>query len=114
MATISKAIVDSNLRTQVSDMMNLDQIEGMEMVNDQTFGVILTDKNGIERYVRVKTVIAEIKEDMTAREYMKSEQAEYQRKLAERAENAKKRAEKAEADKKKRAAAKKKKEEAED
>lgn len=114
MATISKAIVDSDLRTQVSDMMNLDQIEGMEMVNDQTFGVILTDKNGVERYVRVKTVIAEIKEDMTAREYMEYEQEEYRRKQEEKAEKAKERAEKAKRDKEKRAAAKKKKEEAED
>ena len=114
MATISKAIVDSDLRTQVSDMMNLDQSEGMEMVNDQTFGVILTDKNGVERYVRVKTVIAEIKEDMTAREYMEYEQEEYRRKQEEKAEKAKERAEKAKRDKEKRAAAKKKKEEAED
>ena len=49
MATISKAIVDTDLRAQLFDMMNMDQIEGLETVNEQTFGTILTDKNGVER-----------------------------------------------------------------
>lgn len=108
MATISKAIVDTDLRTQLFDMMNMDQIEGLETVNEQTFGTILTDKNGVERYVRVKAIIAEIRDDMTAREYMQSEQDEYQKKQAEKKRKAEEKAEKAKRDKEKREAAKKK------
>ena len=110
MATISKAIVDTDLRTQLFDMMNMDQIEGLETVNEQTFGTILTDKNGVERYVRVKAIIAEIRDDMTAREYMQSEQEAYEKKQAEKKRKAEEKAEKAKRDKEKREAAKVKKE----
>lgn len=110
MATISKAIVDTDLRAQLFDMMNMDQIEGLETVNEQTFGTILTDKNGVERYVRVKAIIAEIRDDMTAREYMQSEQDAYAEKQAEKKRKAEEKAEKAKRDKEKREAAKKKKE----
>lgn len=114
MATVSKAIVDAALREGAFSAMGMDQNEVFKKVNDQTYGIILTDQNGIERYVRAKVVIAEIKEDMTAREYMEAEQAEYAQKQANKAEEAKRRAEKAKRDKEKRAAAKKKKEEIDD
>lgn len=110
MATISKAIVDTDLRARAFEALNVDTIEGVEKVNDQTVGMILTDKNGVERYVRVKVVIAEIQEDMTARKYMQSEQDAYEEKQAEKKRKAEEKAEKAKRDKEKREAAKKKKE----
>lgn len=108
MATISKAIVDTDLRTRAFEALNIDSVKGVEKVNDQTVGMILTDKNGVERYVRVKVVIAEIQEDMTAREYMQSEQDVYEEKQAEKKRKAEEKAEKAKRDKEKREAAKKK------
>ena len=114
MATISKAIVDTDLRARAFEALNVDTIEGVEKVNDQTVGMILTDKNGVDRYVRVKIVVAEIQETMTAREYMQSEQDEYAEKQAKKKRNAEEKAEKAKRDKEKREAAKKKKKEAEE
>lgn len=108
MATISKAIVDTDLRARAFEALSVDTIEGVEKVNDQTVGMILTDKNGVERYVRVKVVVAEIQEDMTAREYMQSEQDAYAEKQAEKKRKAEEKAEKAKRDKEKREAAKKK------
>lgn len=110
MATISKAIVDTDLRARAFDALNIDSAEGVEKVNDQTVGMILTDKNGVERYVRVKVVVAELREDMTAHEYMQSEQTAYEVKQAKKKRNAEEKAEKAKRDKEKREAAKKKKE----
>ena len=45
MATISKAIVDADLRARAFEALNVDSVEGVEKVNDQTVGKILTDKN---------------------------------------------------------------------
>lgn len=108
MATISKAIVDADLRARAFEALNVDSVEGVEKVNDQTVGKILTDKNGVERYVRFKVVIAEVRDDMTAREYMQSEQDAYEEKQAEKKRKAEEKAEKAKRDKEKREAAKKK------
>ena len=113
MATISKGIVDTHLRETAFDMLGINTNEDFEKVNEQTYGIILTDKNGVQRYVRIKAVVAEIKEDMDALTYMESEQAAYKRKVEEKEENARKRAEKAKEDKEKRAAKKKKEEEEE-
>lgn len=108
MATISKSVVDSDLRARIfkdmftsSEQANLS--EGIyQKINDRQFGVILTDKNGVERYCRIGVIVAEEREDVTARELMASEIQAYNEKQAAKAEKAAKRAEKAAKDKAKR------------
>lgn len=105
---VSKAIVDSDLRTQAFSKLDMTDFS---KVNDQTYGIILTDQNGVERYVRLRAVVAEIKDDMSAREYMESEVAAYEEKMRAKEEKKKERAEKAARDKSKREAKKKEAEE---
>lgn len=103
MATISKSVVDSELRARVFSTL-LDDFENSFFVkiNDRQYGCILTDKNGVERYCRVGVIVAEEREDMTARELMQSEIDAYQTKQSEKAAKAAERAEKAAKDKAKR------------
>ena len=102
----TKTVVDAELRTTIFD----DIFHGYptdynyQKINDRQYGVILTDKNGHERYVRLGAIVAEEREDVTARALMESEIKAYQDKQAEKAEKAAKRAEKAEADKARREA----------
>ena len=108
MATISKSVVDSDLRTRIFDDLLILKDEGEDYkfaymkINDRQYGAILTDKNGVERYVRIGVIVAEEREDMTARELMASEIQTYNEKQAAKAEKAAKRAEKAAKDKAKR------------
>lgn len=99
MATISKAIIDTDLRAQTFAKLDLSDFS---KVNDQTYGIILTDQNGVEHYVRLRAVVAEVKDDMTAREYMESEIAVYEEKVRAKEEKKKERMEKAKKDKAKR------------
>lgn len=99
----TKVIVDADLRARVFE--ELDIANGnFAKVNDRQYGCILTDKNGHERYVRVGAIVAEEREDVSARELMQKEIDEYNAKQAEKAVKAAKRAEKAEADKARREA----------
>ena len=107
---ISKAIVDSNIRTAIFKALNVAGIEGFHKINDRQYGVIVEDVNGDRRYARVGVIVAELREDMTADELMASEIADYEDKQAKKAERAAARAEKAAKDKAKREAAKKEKE----
>ena len=99
MATVSKAIIDTDLRAQTFAKLDLSDFS---KVNDQTYGILLTDQNGVERYVRLRAVVAEVKDDMTAREYMESEIAVYEEKVRAKEEKKKERMEKAKKDKAKR------------
>ena len=99
MATISKAIIDTDLRAQTFAKLDLSDFS---KVNDQAYGILLTDQNGVERYVRLRAVVAEVKDDMTAREYMESEVAAYNEKVAAKEAKKKERAEKAKKDAEKR------------
>lgn len=114
MPKITKNIVDANLRNIVfDDCLN----EGNELewhrINDRQFGVLLFDLNGVERYVRLGVIVAEEREDMTARELMQKEIDDYNSKQAIKAQKAAERAEKAARDKTEREAKKKEKEERE-
>lgn len=106
----TKTVVDADLRARVFDaLINVGIDEALEespfvKVNDRQYGVILTDKNGHDRYIRIGAIVAEERKDMTARELMQKEIDEYNTKQAEKAEKAAKRAEKAEADKARREA----------
>lgn len=122
MAKISKSVVDADLRKQVfTDLitdtpteLDLDNPrENYVKINDRQYGVILTDLNGTERYVRIGAIVAEEREDMTARELMESEIKAYNDTQTEKARKARERTKKAEADKAKREAKAKEKEEAE-
>lgn len=106
MAKVSKAIVDKDLRDRVFTMIANGDVELFEKVNDRQNGIILTDMNGEERYVRLGAIVAELREDMTARELMQSEIDAYNVKQDAKAEKAQKKAEKIAKDKAKREAEK--------
>ena len=105
MAKISKTVVDKALRDQVFQCLFEDcnpADYGFDKINDRQYGVILTDKNGVERYIRIGAIVAEEREDMTAQELMQKEIDEYNTKQAVKAEREKKRIEKIAKDKAKR------------
>lgn len=109
MAKISKNVVDADLRTRIFEELDIDDGNFIK-INDRQYGVILTDKNGVERYCRVGVIVAEEREDMTARELMEQEIATYNEKQASKAAKVAERAKKAEADKARREAQAKEKE----
>lgn len=122
MAKISKTVVDADLRKQVFSDLITDTPTELDLdnprvnyvkINDRQYGVILTDLNGVERYVRIGAIVAEEREDMTARELMESEIAAYNDAQAEKSRKAQERTKKAEADKARREAKAKEKKEAE-
>ncbi len=100
----TKTVVDKQLREAVFEQIFTNEIQNFTKINDRQMGVIITDLNGHERYIRIGAIVAEEREDMTARELMESEIKAYEDKQAEKAEKAAKRAEKAEADKARREA----------
>ena len=93
MAKISKTVVDADLRARIFSHLDIANAYTEDSVfykiNDRQYGVILTDKNGVERYCRIGVIVAEEREDMTARELMQSEIDAYHAKQAEKAEKAK-------------------------
>ena len=107
---ISKAVVDSAIRTAIFKALNVANIEGFHKINDRQYGCIVEDVNGERRYARVGCIVAEQREDCTADELMAAEIADYKAKQAAKAEKAAARAEKAAKDKAKREAAKNEKE----
>ena len=109
MAKITKAEVDKKLRESIfNDIFGMDTGFDYEYVkiNDRQYGVLITDANGEQRYVRIGVIVAELREDMTAEELMQFEIDAYKQKQAEKAEKAKAKAEKAARDKARREAEK--------
>ena len=100
---ISKAVVDSNIRTAIFNTLDIANIEGFQKINDRQYGCIVEDANGERRYARVGVIVAEQREDCTADELMASEIADYEAKQASKAAKAQERAEKAARDKERRA-----------
>lgn len=116
MSKVTKAIVDKELRDFIFDeIMPKFPAGGREYVriNDRQYGVLLTDANGEQRYVRIGAIVAELREDMTAEELMQSEINAYNAKQEVKAEKAQKKAEKIAKDKAKREAEKAKEKEGE-
>lgn len=107
---ISKAVVDSNIRSAIFSALNVANIEGFHKINDRQYGCIVEDVNGTRHYARVGVIVAEEREDCTADELMASEIADYEDKQTKKAERAAARAEKAAKDKAKREKAKAEKE----
>lgn len=114
MPKITKNIVDANLRNQIFDCLfngGEAHLDGdFIKINDRQYGILLTDLNGVERYVRIGAIVAELREDVTARELMQKEIDEYNEKQTVKAQKATERAEKAARDKAEREAKKKEKE----
>lgn len=112
MAKVTKAVVDKGLRDLVFNelFMGNDTKYDFVRINDRQYGVLITDANGVERYVRVGAIVAEEREDMTAQELMQSEIDAYTAKQDAKAEKAKAKAVKIAKDKARREAEKAKKE----
>ena len=110
MAQISKAVVDSTIRSNIFSTLNIANIDGFHKINDRQYGCIIEDVNGERRYARVGVIVAEQREDMTADDLMAAEIADYEAKQAKKAEKKKAAEEKAAKDKARREAEKAKKE----
>ena len=104
MAKVTKNIVDKELREGIFyDIFQNDcGMYEYVKINDRQYGVLITDANGEQRYVRIGAIVAELREDMTAEELMQSEINAYQAKQDAKAEKAKKKEEKIANDKAKR------------
>ena len=94
----TKNVVDANLRSVVFDELDIENGNFIK-VNDRQYGIIFTDLNGVERYVRIGAIVAEEREDMTARELMESEIRKYNEAQEKKAEKKRKSEEKAKRDK---------------
>lgn len=97
MAKMNLAQVNANLRNIVlNDLFDgPEAAQGYTQINDRQYGIILTDLNGHERYVRIGVIVADERDDMTARELMQTEIDKYhtaQQKRAEAAEKARQKA----------------------
>ena len=73
-------------------------------INDRQWGVLMTDKCGHTRYIRVGAIVAEERDDMTAEELMQSEIDIYNEKQMAKAEKAQKKEQKIAKDKARREA----------
>lgn len=106
MVKVTKTAVEKALRDTVfGEIFNVDwDSSNYVKINDRQYGVLLTDLNGEQRYVRIGAIVAELREDMTAEELMQSEIDAYNQKQVEKAEKAKAKAEKIAKDKAKREA----------
>jgi topoisomerase IA-like protein len=106
-------MVDKDLRDRVfADIFNVDwDSSNYVKINDRQYGVLLTDLNGEQRYVRIGAIVAELREDMTAEELMVAECEAYNAKQEAKAEKAKAKEAKIAKDKAKREAEAKAKEE---
>ena len=113
MAKLTKNVVDTALRNEIFEALEMDA-HNFTKINDRQFGIILTDANGTPRYCRVGVIVAEEREDMTAQELMELEIATDNAKQEAKAAKAAERAAKAKRDKAKREAEKEKKEKKEE
>ena len=89
MAKITKTAVDKDLRDKIFDDIFDTTTLDYAKINDRQYGILLTDLNGHQRYVRIGAIVAEERDDMTAEELMQSEIDAYNQKQADKAEKAK-------------------------
>ena len=109
MAKLTKTAVDKALRDDIfAILMQNPMYEMFYKINDRQYGCIVIDLNGHQRYVRIGAIVAEERDDMTARELMQSEIDAYEQKQADKAEKAKAKEKKAAKDKARREAEKEK------
>lgn len=101
--TISKATVDSKIRSEVFSTLQIADSPSFTKINDRTFGTLVTDVNGVQRYARVAVIVAEEREDMSAADLMQSEIDTYNAKQQAKADRKAEREAKAKRDAEKRA-----------
>lgn len=99
MPKITKNIVDTELRTRVFEALDIEDGYFIK-INDRQYGILMIDLNGVERYVRIGAIVAELREDVTARELMESEIQAYKEKQNKKELAAKAKEEKIALDKK--------------
>lgn len=99
---MSKAAVDSMIRNDVFNQLNIATLDGFHKINDRQYGVLVTDAEGHTRYARIGVIVAEEREDVSAEDLMQAEISAYEEKQAEKAKKAAEKAEKIAADQKKR------------
>ena len=116
MAKLTKTAIDKALRDKVFQMLfDGEETSGSFVkINDRQYGILLVDANGEQRYVRIGAIVAELREDMTAQELMKSEIDTYEQKQADKAEKQVKKEKKIAKDKARREAEAKARAEADD
>ena len=107
-----KTTVDSDLRRRIFEELDLsNDNSNFVKINDRQYGILLTDLNGVERYCRIGVIVAEERDDISARELMQSEIDKYTNAQSKKAAAKKEQAEKAEADRQRRLAKRKEQEE---
>ena len=90
MAKLTKTAIDKELRTRVlASIYNAKDDLDFMPINERQLGLLLTDINGHQRYIRINVVVAEEREDISAEELMAMECEAYNQKQAEKAEKAK-------------------------
>lgn len=89
MVKVTKQMVEQQLRESVFEAIFTNEIQNFVKINDRQYGVIMTDLNGEQRYIRIGAIVAELREDMTAEELMNTEIEEYEMKQKAKAEKAK-------------------------
>ena len=91
MAKLTKTAIDKELRTRVLDSIyNAKDDLDFHAINERQLGLLLTDLNDHQRYVRISVIVAEEREDISAEELMAMECEAFNQKQAEKAEKAKK------------------------
>ena len=89
MAKMTKTAIDKNLRERVFQILEEGDFDLFQKINDRQYGIILTDLNNEQRYIRIGAIVAELRDDMTAEELMQNEIDAYEQKQADKAEKAK-------------------------
>ena len=56
--TYTRNVVDTDLRERVFDALICEDDTNFVKINDRQYGIILTDLNGVERYVRIGAIVA--------------------------------------------------------
>lgn len=91
MAKLTKTAVDKELRTRVlNSIYNAEDNLDFMPINERQLGLLLTDLNDHQRYIRISVIVAEERDDMSAEELMVMECEAFNQKQAEKAEKAKK------------------------
>lgn len=114
MAKTTKAINDYTARMNAFSMVGIDENPNFGRVSNQSFGVIVKDADGNDRYVELRAVVRGNLEDengdtLTALETLNFDMTEYQNKMEEKRVEAERKAREKEEKKKRDAEARAKK-----
>lgn len=99
---VSKALTDNSVRVAAMKVSGIQENDNFRRVSNQSFGVIVEDAEGVQRYCEVRFIARALDKEMTAEEILQSDIAEMNRKIAKAEQTKKDNAEKAAKDKAKR------------